>query len=37
VRVIEVPPTLVQWRGHRYFVEMIIVDRNNRIVAVIAL
>jgi hypothetical protein len=28
------------WRGHRYFVvgdEMIIVDRNNRIVAVIAL
>ena len=40
VRVIAVPPTLVQWRGHRYFVvgdEMIIVDRNNRIVAVIAL
>ena len=40
VRVIAVPPTLVQWRGYRYFVvgdEMIIVDRNNRIVAVIAL
>ena len=40
VRVIAVPPTLVQWRGHRYFVvgdEMIIVDSKNRIVAVIAL
>ena len=40
VRVIAVPPTLVQWRGHRYFVvgdEMIVVDSKNRIVAVIAL
>src|SRR6266540_938914 len=44
VRVVAVPSTLVefhpQWRGYRYFVvgdEMIIVDRNNRIVAVIAL
>ena len=40
VHVVAVPSTLVQWRGRRYFVvgdEMIIVDRNNRIVAVIAL
>ncbi len=44
VRVVGVPSTLVefhpQWRGYRYFVvgdDMIIVDRNNRIVAVIAL
>jgi len=40
VHVVAVPSTLVQWRGHRYFVvgdEMIIVDRNNRVVAVIAL
>jgi hypothetical protein len=40
VRVVAVPPTLVQWRGYRYFVvgdDMIVVDRNNRIVAVIAL
>jgi hypothetical protein len=44
VRVVAVPSTLVeihpQWRGYRYFVvgdDMIIVDRNNRIVAVIAL
>ena len=42
VRVVEVPPTLIeihpQWRGHMYFVvgdEIIIVDRNHRIVAVI--
>jgi Protein of unknown function (DUF1236) len=40
VRVVAVPPTIVQWRGYRYFVvgdDMIVVDRNNRIVAVIAL
>ena len=42
VRVVEVPPALIeihpQWRGHMYFVvgdEIIIVDRNHRIVAVI--
>jgi hypothetical protein len=40
VLVVAVPPTLAQWRGQRYFVvgnQMIIVDSNNRIVAVIAL
>jgi Protein of unknown function (DUF1236) len=44
VRIVAVPPILVefhpQWRGYRYFVvgdDMIVVDRNNRIVAVIAL
>ncbi|TMJ34849.1 MAG: DUF1236 domain-containing protein [Alphaproteobacteria bacterium] len=43
VHVIEVAPILVEihpeWRGHMYFVvgdEIIIVDRNHRIVAVIA-
>jgi hypothetical protein len=43
VRVVEVPPTLIEihpdWRGHMYFVvgdEIIIVDRNHHIVAVIA-
>jgi Protein of unknown function (DUF1236) len=43
VRVVEVPTTLIEihpeWRGHMYFVvgdEIIIVDRNHRIVAVIA-
>jgi hypothetical protein len=42
VRVVEVPPTLIEiypeWRGHLYFVvgdEIIIVDRNHRIIAVI--
>jgi hypothetical protein len=42
VRVVEVPSALIeihpQWRGHMYFVvgdEIIIVDRNHRIVAVI--
>jgi len=42
VRVVEVPPTLIEihpdWRGHMYFVvgdEIIIVDRNHRIIAVI--
>jgi Protein of unknown function (DUF1236) len=42
VRVVEVPPALIeihpQWRGHMYFVvgdQIIIVDRNHRIVAVI--
>jgi hypothetical protein len=42
VRVVEVPPTLIEihpeWRGHMYFVvgeEIIIVDRNHHIVAVI--
>jgi hypothetical protein len=43
VRVVEVAPAIIeiypQWRGHMYFVvndEIIIVDRNHRIVAVIA-
>jgi hypothetical protein len=43
VRVVEVPATLIeiypQWRGHRYFVvrdEICIVDRDHRIVAVVA-
>jgi hypothetical protein len=43
VRVVEVPPTLIEihpdWRGHMYFVvgdEIIIVDRNHHIIAVIA-
>jgi len=43
VHVVEVPTTLIEihpeWRGHMYFVvgnEIIIVDRNHRIVAVIA-
>jgi hypothetical protein len=42
VRVVEVPATLIefypQWRGHLYFVvgdQIIIVDRNHRIIAVI--
>ncbi|MEA2947306.1 MAG: hypothetical protein QOI40_2636, partial [Alphaproteobacteria bacterium] len=42
VRVVEVPTTLIEihpeWRGHMYFVvgeEIIIVDRNHHIVAVI--
>jgi len=42
VRVVEVPSTLIEihpeWRGHMYFVvgeEIIIVDRNHRIIAVI--
>jgi hypothetical protein len=42
VRVVEVPPTLIeihpQWRGHMYFVvgdQIIIVDRNHRIIAII--
>jgi hypothetical protein len=42
VRVVEVAPTLIEihpeWRGHLYFVvgdEIIIVDRNHRIIAVI--
>jgi hypothetical protein len=42
VRVVAVPPPLIeiypQWRGHMYFVvgdQIIIVDRNHRIVAVI--
>jgi Protein of unknown function (DUF1236) len=43
VRVVAVPPPLIeiypQWRGHMYFVvgdQIIIVDRNHRIVAVIS-
>jgi hypothetical protein len=43
VRVVEVSPVLVEihpeWRGHLYFVvgdEIIIVDRNHRIIAVIS-
>jgi hypothetical protein len=43
VRVVEVPPTLIEihpeWRGHMYFVvgdEIVIVDRNHHIIAVIA-
>jgi hypothetical protein len=43
VRVVEVPAPLIEihpeWRGHMYFVvgdEIIIVDRNHRIIAVIA-
>lgn len=43
VRTVEVPPTLVEirpeWRGHLYFVvgdQLIIVDRNQRIVAVLS-
>jgi len=43
VRVVEVPPVLIEyypdWRGYLYFVyndEIIIVDRNHRIVAVLA-
>jgi hypothetical protein len=43
VRVVEVSPVLIEihpeWRGHMYFVvgdEIIIVDRNHHIVAVIA-
>ena len=42
VRVVEVPSALIeiypQWRGHMYFVvgdQIIIVDRNNRIIAVL--
>jgi len=42
VRVVAVPPTLIEiypeWRGHMYFVvgdEIIIVDSNHRIIAVI--
>jgi hypothetical protein len=42
VRVVAVPPTLIEiypeWRGHMYFVvndEIIIVDRNHRIIAVL--
>jgi hypothetical protein len=42
VRVVEVPPVLIEyypdWRGHLYFVyndEIIIVDRNHRIIAVL--
>jgi len=42
VRVVEVPPALIeihpQWRGHLYFVvgdQIIIVDRNHRIIAVL--
>jgi Protein of unknown function (DUF1236) len=42
VRIVEVPPTLIeihpQWRGHMYFVvgdQIIIVDRNHRIIAII--
>ena len=43
VRIVEVPAPLIEihpeWRGHMYFVvgdEIIIVDRNHRIIAVIA-
>jgi hypothetical protein len=43
IRVVEVSPVLVEyypeWRGHMYFVvgdEIVIVDRNHRIIAVIA-
>jgi hypothetical protein len=42
VRVVEVPSVLIEyypdWRGHLYFVyndEIIIVDRNHRIIAVL--
>ena len=42
VHVVAVPPTLIEihpeWRGHMYFVvgdEIIIVDRNHRILAII--
>ena len=42
VRIVEVPPALIeihpQWRGHMYFVvgdQIIIVDRNHRIIAII--
>jgi hypothetical protein len=42
VRVVEVPPALIeihpQWRGHMYFVvhdQIIVVDRNHRIIAII--
>jgi hypothetical protein len=42
VRVVAVPPPLIkihpEWRGHRYFVvrdQIIVVDRNHRIVAII--
>jgi hypothetical protein len=42
VHVVEVPPPLIrihpEWRGHRYFVvgdQIIVVDRNHRIVAII--
>jgi hypothetical protein len=42
VRVVAVPPALIeihpQWRGHMYFVvgdQIIIVDRNHRIIAII--
>jgi hypothetical protein len=42
VRVVEVPPALIeihpQWRGHMYFVvgdQIIIVDRNHRIIAIV--
>jgi hypothetical protein len=42
VRVVEVPSTLIEihpeWRGHMYFVvgdEIIIVDRNHRIIAIV--
>ena len=42
VRVVAVPPPLIrihpEWRGHMYFVvgdQIIVVDRNHRIIAVI--
>ena len=42
VRVVDVPPALIEihpaWRGHQYFVvgdQIIIVDRNHRIIAII--
>jgi hypothetical protein len=42
VRVVEVPPALIkihpQWRRHMYFIvgdQIIIVDRNHRIIAII--
>jgi hypothetical protein len=42
VHVVEVPPPLIkihpEWRGHRYFVvgdQIIVVDRNHRIIAII--
>jgi len=42
VRVVEVPPPLIrihpEWRGHMYFVvgdQIIVVDRNHRIIAII--
>jgi hypothetical protein len=42
VRVVAVPPPLIkihpEWRGHMYFVvgdQIIVVDRNHRIIAII--